>query len=186
MSTEEWRPVVKYEGAYEVSNLGNVRSVDRCIVRNGSPARLRGRQRSLKAQATGHMNVTLSLENVFTTVRVHRLVAEAFLGPIPDGAQVHHIDGDPANNRVENLKFGSPAENSLDMIAHGRSTRGRRAHSSKLTVEDVRAIRKARKNGALLRELAEAYGVHNVAISAACRGKNWGWLDAPAQREDVI
>lgn len=125
---EVWRPVVGYEGAYEVSNLGRVRSLDRWIERvTGARQRLRGRILSIQFDGR-YESVRLKLGGAGRTVRVHQLVTEAFIGPRPDGMEVCHDDGDPRNNRVDNLRYDTHAANSQDRIKHG--TQARRADSA--------------------------------------------------------
>src|SRR3546814_16009402 len=69
---------------------------------------------------------------------------EAFVGPRPDGMEVAHNDGDPLNNRLENLRYATPAENTDDKLKHGTLLRGNAVGTAKLTVGDVRFIRQMR------------------------------------------
>jgi hypothetical protein len=73
---------------------------------------------------------------------VHILVAEAFIGPRPQGRQVRHLDGDAMNNRKGNIAYGFPQDNSDDRVKHGRAPKGEDHKSSKLTEAKVRRIRK--------------------------------------------
>jgi hypothetical protein len=109
---ETWLPVVGYEGLYDVSDLGRVRSLPR-------------------AKNTGHLltpsacfepprfQVGLSRDGIVTTKAVHRLVGEAFLGPLPPGLETRHLDGNSLNNAVGNLKYGTHSENMHDQVRHG-------------------------------------------------------------------
>lgn len=117
MTVEEWR-TVKVATDYEVSNLGRVRSH-------------KGREpRVLRPCVNGHgyHNQTLWVagQPVFTTA--HVLVMEAFVGPRPDGMQVRHLDGNPANNALSNLAYGTPAENMQDKRRHGTNTNLNKTH----------------------------------------------------------
>lgn len=107
---EEWRPVVGFEGRYEVSNQGRVRSL------------LRRRRPILRlfTKPEGYVHVCLLDHGRQCTRYVHRLVAEAFC-PQVDGDQVNHLDGDKGNNRADNLEWCTPAENSR----HARDVLGR-------------------------------------------------------------
>ena len=99
---EEWRPVVGYEGLYEVSSYGRVRSLDRYDERN---CFREGRILKLYTSRVGYLRVQLSLNSKKKMYLVHRLVAEAFI-PNPDNLpEVNHLDEDKTNNRVENLEF---------------------------------------------------------------------------------
>jgi hypothetical protein len=115
--SEQWRPVSGWVG-YEVSDLGQVRSS-----RRGRVQVLRG-----GVDPRGYRNVTLfrGARSTKRQVWVHALVIEAFVGPRPEGMQVRHLNGDPTDNRLSNLAYGSPAENVADSFAHG--TRGRASH----------------------------------------------------------
>lgn len=103
MMNEIWKPVVGYEGLYEVSNLGNIRR----IWRYGKPW-----VHTLKSKTTrdGYLEATLTKNSKAKSIRTHRIVAMAFLGH-PDGKEVNHIDGNKKNNSVENLEWVTPSEN---------------------------------------------------------------------------
>lgn len=116
---EEWRPVHGYEGLYLVSDAGRVQSVPRSGTRGGIIKADIGPQ--------GYPSVRLSREGRKKHLNVHGLVARSFLGPRPEAGECRHINGDPADNRLENLAWGTSAENSQDMIGHGR-TNSRRTH----------------------------------------------------------
>lgn len=111
MQEEVWRDVVGYEGLYEVSNLGRVRSLDRVVAHHTAGKAVRkGRMRKLAFD--GHyLNVSLSKDGKTVVRRVHRVVAQAFI-PNPDNlSDVDHIDCDKLNNRVDNLRWCTSAEN---------------------------------------------------------------------------
>lgn len=117
---EEWRPVVGYEGLYEVSSHGEVRSVDRVIQGPHGPARLRGKIRRQGLGRGGYKHVGVSKDGVARTIKVHTLVLEAFHGPRPfEDALCRHLDGDCQNNHVSNLQWGTAKENLEDSIRHG-------------------------------------------------------------------
>ena len=123
-SNEIWKPVVGYEGFYEVSNQGRVRSLDRDAVDiTGRPYSVKGRIRKLKLDRKGYVKVALSVSNTMITYSVHTLVLEAFVGPKPNGAQCRHLNGNPADNRPSNLAWGTAKENMNDMKIHGTNPR---------------------------------------------------------------
>lgn len=103
---EEWRPVVGWEGMYKVSDHGRVYSL-----RTGKYLRAGMNRR--------HRHVALCRGDEGKSYRVHRLVAEAFIGPCPDGMEVRHLDDDPDNNLLANLAYGTRSENMLDRVANG-------------------------------------------------------------------
>ena len=106
---EEWRPIVGYEGLYEVSSYGRVRSLDRYDSNNHF---LKGRILKLCADKDGYLNVGLCLGNKVKKYKVHRLVAEAFLLNPDNLPQVNHRDEDKTNNRAENLEMCNAKYNS--------------------------------------------------------------------------
>jgi hypothetical protein len=109
-----------------------------------------------------------------TKVSVHRLVLEAFVGPCPDGMQACHIDGNQTNNRLSNLRWDTPRENSRDRITHGTQARGERCGNSKLTEEIVRAARNERiANGTHYYKIARKYGVATGVMFSAITGRTW-------------
>ncbi len=100
-----WKSIVNYEGYYEVSETGDVRSVDRFIKYPKHTQIARGRILALNQNKKGHLYVRLWREGVGKTYSVHRLVAAAFISKRPFGMQIHHKDYDSTNNRVENLEY---------------------------------------------------------------------------------
>lgn len=104
---EEWRAVKGFEGAYEISNLGNLRSIDR----NSLGKRYFGKLISNAQDRGGYLVNILSYEGKRQTVRRHRLVAEAFIPNAERKPEVNHIDGDKTNNQVSNLEWATHREN---------------------------------------------------------------------------
>lgn len=118
--TEIWKSVEGYEGLYEVSNMGHVRSVDRIIIRkNGIKLRCKGKELYFtisKVDERSHRpraSVQLWKNNIATLHRVHRLVAKAFIPNPENKPTVNHIDGNPLNNCVENLEWNTFSENQI-------------------------------------------------------------------------
>lgn len=123
---EQWRPVVGHEEQYEVSDSGNVRSVDRIITfPDGRCRTARGRVLKPGRIRTVHQYVNLGKGN---SRYVHQLVAEAFIGPCPDGLEICHNNGDPADNRSVNLRYDTHGANVFDTVAHGNHPQARKTH----------------------------------------------------------
>lgn len=119
---EEWRPVLGYEGRYEVSNYGKVKSIPRLVTgRNGVTQRVAGGMKKPTANLDGHFQTMLYRDNKYKRVYVHQLVLVAFVGPRPDGMVGCHNDGNPANNHVSNLRWDTIKSNAQDMIKHGQN-----------------------------------------------------------------
>jgi hypothetical protein len=125
----EWRSVPDYEGYYEVSNLGQVRSLARVVPSTAHGGRRTIHPRTLKPRLDrdGYPIVTLTKNSVYKLVPVHRLVALAFHGPCPDGYECAHMDGNRGNPCATNLTWATKAENEAHKYLHG--TRQARAES---------------------------------------------------------
>ena len=123
--SEQWLPVVGYEGFYEVSDMGRVRSLDRATPMKTATGKMTMRRvagRILKpgTAGRGYPYVNLMREHKRQKTRdVHRLVLEAFVGPKPDGLVTRHLNGDRLDNRLENLAYGTYSENMADNLRHG-------------------------------------------------------------------
>lgn len=117
---ETWLPVVGYEGLYEVSSLGCIRSTPR--------PRTRGGLLKVSTGKRGYPKVSLCKDDAQVTHEVHRLVAAAFIGPRPGGQEVRHKDGDVLNASSDNLEYGTRSENNLDSVRHGTNSKTRITH----------------------------------------------------------
>ena len=127
--TEVWKPVVEQEGRYEVSSLGRIRTVARIGTRkDGSRLPVAERIRVLTIDKTGYALIGLSTPAGSRTKFVHRVVLEAFVGPRPEGMECRHLDGNPLNNRIENICWGTPSDNAWDRVAHGTHFHGSKTH----------------------------------------------------------
>ncbi len=128
--SERWLPVPGFEGAYEVSDAGVIRSLDRAAKGKG-PGNYRfrqGRVLKLATSSRGYLFAHLSHEGRRARVYAHRLVLTVFVGPAPAGMQACHNDGVKTNNALANLRWDTPAANSRDAIAHGQHSGTRRTH----------------------------------------------------------
>lgn len=169
--TEEWRPVVGYEGLYEVSSIGRVKSLPR--TRWTGTGWRTTRERILTPKNDTYPSVSLSRLGDPRTIRIHVLLLEAFVGPRPVGAQACHGDGDKWNCRLDNLRWDSTSANHQDRVLHGASNRGERSGTARLTRQRVAEIRARHSAGEPQRSLASAFGVHPSTISHLVHGKSW-------------
>lgn len=176
---EEWRPVVGFEGLYEVSSHGRVRSLERRVPhkRNGSQL-VRGRILKLQPNNGGYLAVQMWRDNQIHRRLVHTVVAGAFMGSAPEGYEVNHEDGDKVNNRLSNLKYVTHSENNLHAYANGLNPRsGERHRWSKLTADQVLEIRRLNaKEGLGCRRLARRFGVSKGTITLILNRTNWKHL----------
>lgn len=118
-----WKPIVGYEGLYEVSALGEVRSLAREIPHHTGTTFVRQGRLLLLTFNGRYLQVNLSKEGRTKTHTVHVRVAAAFHGPRPPGLVVRHRDNDSRNNRETNLAYGTPLENMADMVHADRQAR---------------------------------------------------------------
>jgi hypothetical protein len=166
-----WMPVRSFQG-YEVSECGQVRS---WRTHSGSkhprkePLVLRHWQ-----SKTGYHSVSLcDGKGKRCSGYVHRMVLEAFVGTCPDGMEARHLNGDPSDNRVENLCWGTKQEQTDDKRRHGTVVFGELVKSSKLTTDDVRAVHGHVRDGMKKRDVAKAMGVSPSVITDISNGKSW-------------
>lgn len=167
---ENWKPVVGFEGWYEVSDRGNLR---RLLERDGKPLAT-PRVLSLAVDGDGYVNTKLSIGGRIFNKKRHTLVAEAFIGVAPRGKQVNHIDGVKTNNHVANLEWVTARENNRHARRTGlvRTLRGGECSWAKLTEDDVRWIRSVRPS-LTLSSIAKQLGVSQALIDLVARRKTW-------------
>lgn len=175
---DEWRAVPGWEGFYEASRSGKIKGVQRTYRDRW------GNDRTVHASVLrptlidGYEHVSLSSPAVRRTRSVHRLVLEAFRGKRPYGHQARHLNGNRADNRLENLEWSLPVTNIRDKQVHGTQTRGSDIVHSKLTESSVREILARATGGEARSSIAASFGVDAETVRHICRGKTWKHLDA--------
>lgn len=174
----EWRAIPGYEGRYEVSDAGRVRSLDRVVqfVRHGRTICQRRKGVLLKPiidPCSGYVRVTLykGSKETMKPACVHVLVALAFIGPAPEGREVCHNDGKRDNPALSNLRYDTPRGNSADMALHGTRLFGEKQPKAKLTEAAVLEIIATPRGDT--KRLAEKFGVNRVTIKRIRRGRGW-------------
>ncbi len=176
---ERWLPIAGVPH-YEVSDLGRVRSLDRvipCQNRWGGIRLRRYKGRVLKpaSDTHGYYFVALYRDQVHYDHRVHQLVAEAFIGPRPEGMEVCHGPNGKQDNRASELRYDTPAGNQADRLRDGTDNRGSKSGQAKLTeaaVADIRARARTGRRGTQ-KKLALEYGVSIATISLIVNRKLW-------------
>jgi hypothetical protein len=167
MKQEEWR-LIPSNPDYAVSSLGRVRRAvpDSC-----------GREPRILAQAigsAGRAQVSICADRKPASKSVHRLVAEAFHGSPPEGRpMVCHKDGNPLNNRPDNLYYGTARTNGNDASRHGSIARGHRNGNSRLTTRQAKRIIADRRSSTLV---AKEIGVSVSTVCRIRRGQSWKHL----------
>ena len=131
--------------------------------------------RPCKTQVSKKGYLTVSVSNGINArpIGVHQLVADAFLGPCPKGEHVRHLNGNPPDNRPENLSYGTPLQNAKDRERHGRYASGEHHFGAKLTQSQAEDIRQLRKSGERVSALALKFGVSVSTIGAIIYGKSY-------------
>ena len=156
---EQWLNVVGFEGLYEVSNHGQIRSF---------------KTKQIKKQTfdakTNRLYLGLWKDGKQKIVKPHTLVLEAFVGKRPNNMECCHNDGNALNNYLFNLRWDTAKNNHADKLKHGTSNTGERCNWAKLTQVQVDAIR---QDDRLQRVIAEEYGVKQHTICRIKNGTRW-------------
>jgi hypothetical protein len=185
---EQWRPVVGWEGFYEVSDHGRVRSVDRVIRRaSGRPFWRKGRILSTAGSVYPQANLNDTHNGRLSVTRVHVLVLEAFVGPCPPGMECRHLDDDKQNNRITNLRWGTRSQNhGEDRRRNGLLTIGVKHGMARLNDSAVLVMRYACRPRAHGRRglVARLYGVSDATVADAVKGKTWTHVGGPVDTSD--
>ena len=172
--TERWLPVYEWEGLYEVSNWGRVKSLARWRkIYHGGKWLAKERIRKLRLNAHGYLIVDLRRDGRRSSKNVHGLVLTAFVGPSPEGLECCHGDRNKTNNCLLNLRWDTKSNNQADRILHGTSNRGERNGVSKLTAEKVKAIRARCARGETQPSIAADFGISRVTVSHIHLRKTW-------------
>lgn len=175
MAACEWRPVLGFEDCYAVSNEGQVAR----IATYGANPRKVWKLLAPRPKRDGYVTFHLSRNGKSSDPLAHRLVWEAFNGPILEGFEINHKDSVRPNCRLDNLELMTRSQN----VAYGFSHNGRppannpspgiRNGSAKLTDFDIPIIRSRGSAGERYIDIANDYGVSNTAIGFIIRGKTW-------------
>lgn len=166
--TEQWRDVLGYEGLYEVSNLGRIKSNNYRHTKK-SGIRCQGNA------SCGYLNIGFNKNNKYKTYLTHRLVATAFIPNPKNKPQVNHKKGNKKNNVETNLEWNTCAENSIHSYEVGLSNgrKGIKHHSVKLTEKQVIEIKESNANQIFL---AKKYSICQQHVSKIKAGKLWNHI----------
>ena len=161
--TEQWKDIQGYEGLYQISNLGSVRSIRNDII--------------LKPHVkNGYLAVNLVVNGKTVHKYIHRLVAEHYIDNPNNLKEVNHLDCDKWHNEDTNLEWCSRKRNLEHSYENGRKRCGEKHGGHKLSECNVVGVRHLLEYGLSQRKIAEMFGVSQSTISAIKTKRVWGWL----------
>lgn len=175
------KPIPGFE-VYEITEDGKIFSVPRILSDGRTWA---GGLRKLCEDRNGYLYVDLYKDGQHFNKQVHRLVLETFVGPCPDGMECRHLNGNPSDNRLQNLSWGTKSENAVDAVRHGTSSCWKRGHrggagekntQAKLSETDVRWIAFLSNGGVSGKELSEIFHVSRATVSNISNKRSWKYI----------
>lgn len=169
----KWRDIEGYEGIYQISDSGLVRSLDRI---DAAGSKRKGRKHKQGEDKDGYKLLTLCKFGRLKTWKVHRLVAAAFCIQKPGADQVNHVDGDKSNNSAKNLEWATIKENMAHAKRTGLKAKGERSGKSKLKESDVKLIRRLWDQGKRANEIAQYVPVTKSGVEHVVYGRCWSHL----------
>lgn len=179
MKKEIWKDVVGYEGYYKVNNIGNIKSLERTIIRRDGVCRLY--KESKKRSYIGYKGYVICGFNKGgqkVNKKIHRVVAKAFIPNPEKKLQVNHIDGNKSNNCVSNLEWCTNAENMAHAVeiglTKGCTLSGEDCNLTTTKKTDVLAMRKEYKKGCYTyQDIAKKFNVGNSCAYHILTRRSW-------------
>lgn len=171
MKQEIWKPIKDFDGQYLISNQGRLKSL-RTIRVHGNRKLTQFKEKVMNPSKSkaGYCYATLSDRKKYL---IHRLVAAAFLSPIPGKECVNHKDCNKSNNTISNLEYCTPKENTQHLIESGYSFKGSSSPSSKLHEKDIITIFNLRSKGRTYQQIASIFNVDQSLIGKIITRKLW-------------
>ncbi|PUZ30959.1 helix-turn-helix domain-containing protein [Staphylococcus arlettae] len=177
---ELWKDIPGYEGIYQVSSYGNVKSVNRKITNSIGTTRIyKEKLLKINKDRYGYPICKLWKNSKGKNHTIHRLVAICFIKNVDDKPLVNHVDGNKCNNHISNLEWCTSSENDLHAFSLGlRSVhKGEKCNFAKLNSDEVKEIKKLKKEGITQREIAKLFNVSEGNVSQIINGQRWAWLE---------
>jgi hypothetical protein len=172
---ECWAPVLGFEGLYDVSSDGRVKSLERTTLRiDGRTVSIHERILKPAQRAAGYLHVCLRKDGSYHTRTVHKLVLEAFVGKRPSGMECCHCNGDPSDNRLINLRWDTPKSNGYDRRLHGTNNHGFTNPRSCLSSDQIVQIRNQQGSNA---EVAARFGVCAETVRRIKKSIRWASVE---------
>ncbi len=172
MTIERWKDIKNYEGLYQISNTGRIRRLKGYMCK---------KQRLLKHRCWNkYPCIQLCKNSRRKTYYIHTLVLTTFVGYKPKQMGCRHLDGNPQNNELSNLMWGTQSDNILDAIKHGTRFQpdncGQKQGRAKLTNIKVKKIKHLLMSGISQIQIAKQFHVHPSTISYIALGKTWKYI----------
>jgi len=186
MCEEIWKAIAGFDGFYEVSSLGVVRSIERKVLRkDGRLTTVKAKLLSAAPDFYGYPRVSLRGDGKSHQQKVHRLVADAFLvappgivGTTKNAFCINHKDGNKLNNCVKNLEWVRTSENYTHAMENGLiCNKGSKNGQAKLTERDVIQVRREYANGTTQMDISHKYGVSRANISMVVNRRRFAHVD---------
>lgn len=169
---EIWKDIPNYEGHYQISNFGRVKSLDRYIIsKNGRRIFKKGSIQKLQNNGNGYIYKQFKKDGKYKNYYIHNLVMLVFVGERPNNYFVCHIDGDKNNNRLDNLKYDTPHQNNIDQFRHNGN-----GIKNTLPLNKVLEIRKMSKEKSI-KEICDELKLDEWVVSRIKNNENYTWLN---------
>jgi hypothetical protein len=173
---EFWKDVIGLEDYYQVSNLGNVRSKERFVIRGrGGRYKIECKNLNPSINSDGYLTGIFRVDKNPINYKVHRILAESFIGSIPEGFEVNHINGIKTDNRLENLEIVSKSKNikhAFDLCLN-KPRRGELNGMCKIDSDTAKWIKEMTKNGFTESQISSQLNVSIHTVRDIRRGRTW-------------
>ena len=177
--TEVWKDIKGYEGHYQISNIGRVKSLARMrFGKGGCLSPLKERILKQKTSKSGYKSVHLRCMDYQSHPTIHRIVAEAFIDNPDNKPTVNHIDANKENNHVDNLEWITQSQNTRYAFLKGnKSQKGEKNNMAKLTMEKVKEIRKFKEENDHLsqQQIADHFNLKRENVKDIINYKTWNY-----------
>ena len=173
--SEIWKDIEGYEGLYQVSNRGRVKSLERIVMRkNGRPYSVPELIKERQIDHKGYDRIGLNKNGKKKRFFVHRLVLQAFNPSSDETLEVNHIDGNKLNNNVENLEWVTSSENSIHAFKNNlHNHQGERNTNASITDSEAKEIKKLKGKGLTQKEVGEMFGTTNYVVANIWNRRGW-------------
>ena len=171
---EIWKDIAGYEGIYQVSSTGLIKSLDRISYKGDKINQLKGRLlKPYLNLVSGYLSVSLSSDGIVIAFTIHRLVANAFIPNPNEYREVNHISGIKIDNSVENLEWCTRNHNIKHAYDIGLRDRYHKRKWGIIKPIDAMIMKEARAAGFLIRQIASYWKINETSVGDVLKGKHW-------------